>query len=243
MCSSPGSSRAVDMYPLNLNLRDRPVLVAGGGRVAERKVSGLLDAGADRLRVVSPELTPKLADLAAAGRIEWLARPFAPEDAAGCLLVFAATDSSEAQRQIRDAARKAGALANIADAPEDCDFQVPAAHRLGDILLTAATAGGSPLLAAAIRDEIARTIGPEYAKLARLMAALRAELRNHPLSAREKKMLFQKTLDSDIVRWLRDGEKGRVLAHLDALFGRLFPVGPLLAGLPDSPGTDTDETP
>ena len=75
------------MYPLNLNLRGRPVLVAGGGRVAERKILGLLEAGADRLRVVSPELAPKLAELAAAGRIEWLARPFAPEDAAGCLLV------------------------------------------------------------------------------------------------------------------------------------------------------------
>ena len=231
------------MYPLNLSLRGRPVLVAGGGRVAERKILGLLEAGADRLRVVSPELTPKLAELAASGRIEWLARPFAPEDAAGCLLVFAATDSPDTQRLIRDAAKRAGALANIADAPEDCDFQVPATLRRGEILMTAATSGGSPLLAATIRDRIASAVGPEYARLARLMAALRAELRHHPLSPAEKKMLFQKTLDSDIVRWLRDGEKGRVLAHLDALFGRLFPVGPLLAGLPDSPGTDTDETP
>ena len=231
------------MYPVSLDLSGRLCLVAGGGRVAERKVLGLLEAGANRLRVVAPELTAKLAELAAAGRIEWQARPFAPEDAAGCLLVFAATDSPETQRQVRDAARKAGALVNMADSPADCDFQVPAALRRGEILIAAATSGGSPLLAACIRDRIAQTIGPEYAKLARLMAAVRAELRKQPLSAAEKKMLFQKTLDGDMVRWLRDGETGRVLAHLDALFGRLFPVGPLLDSLPDSPETDTTAKP
>ena len=34
------------MYPINVDLRNRPCLVIGGGTVAERKVTRLLDEGA-----------------------------------------------------------------------------------------------------------------------------------------------------------------------------------------------------
>ena len=39
-------------YPVFLDLADGPVLVVGGGPVAEGKVEGLLAAGADRKSVV-----------------------------------------------------------------------------------------------------------------------------------------------------------------------------------------------
>ena len=215
------------MYPLNLNLKHRPVLVVGGGKVAERKVLGLLDAEADRVRVISPELTPALRELAASGRIEWHARRFAPKDATGVFLLFAATDSPEAQRLARDAARKTGALLNIADAPEDCDFQVPAVVRRDTVLVTVATSGGSPALAAAIKAELAERIGPEYAVLARLVARLRAKTLEMPLSPAEKKALFRQIPTADMARWLRDGQNDRARARLEAIFGSLFPIGPL----------------
>ena len=46
-------------YPIYLDLRERPCVVIGGGRVAERKALSLLEAGAD-VTVVSPSLSPKL---------------------------------------------------------------------------------------------------------------------------------------------------------------------------------------
>ena len=226
------------MYPLNLNLQGHPVLVVGGGRVAERKVQGLLEAGADEVRVVSPELTPALQELAQAGRVRWQARPFCAEDTADALLVFAATDDPEAQQAVVQAARNAGALINVADAPEVCDFQVPAVLRQGEILLSIATSGVSPALAAALKRQLAREIGPEYAVLTRILAALRPLVVALPLSGAEKKMLFQKLLESDIVPWLRDGRKGRAAAHVAAVFAPFFPVGPVLDQLPDAPWID-----
>src|SRR5258708_5551419 len=41
-------------YPIFLDLKDRPVLVVGAGKVALRKTRGLLEAGA-RITVVAPE--------------------------------------------------------------------------------------------------------------------------------------------------------------------------------------------
>jgi len=55
----------VTFYPVFLNLRGRRAVVIGGGAVAEQKVQVLLSAGA-HVTVVSPETTPRLAELAAA---------------------------------------------------------------------------------------------------------------------------------------------------------------------------------
>ncbi|MGB8266706.1 MAG: NAD(P)-dependent oxidoreductase, partial [Candidatus Velthaea sp.] len=75
------------MYPIILTVRGRRALVVGGGPVAERKVRGLLDAGAD-ITLISPRATPDLAALADARTIRWIERPYATGDAAGCALVF-----------------------------------------------------------------------------------------------------------------------------------------------------------
>ena len=69
-------------YPVFLNLRGRRAVVIGGGAVAEQKVLGLLAAGA-HVTVVSPEITPRLAELAAAGGIDLRRRPYRSGDLAG----------------------------------------------------------------------------------------------------------------------------------------------------------------
>lgn len=51
-------------YPVMLDLVGRPCLVIGGGTVADRKVRGLVDAGA-QVTVVAPALGESLADLVA----------------------------------------------------------------------------------------------------------------------------------------------------------------------------------
>ena len=60
-------------YLTGLLLRDRKVVVVGGGCVARRRVPKLLDAGA-RVEVISPEVHSRLAGLAEAGAITWHAR-------------------------------------------------------------------------------------------------------------------------------------------------------------------------
>ena len=70
------------LFPLFVELEGRPCVVLGGGAVAERKVEGLLAAGAV-VTVVSPALSPGLATLASGGRITHVARPYAEGDLAG----------------------------------------------------------------------------------------------------------------------------------------------------------------
>src|SRR5262249_14720740 len=71
---------------LALRLAGRRVTIIGGGAVAARRIPALLDAGAEVV-VVSPEVSPALAELAAAGRIGWARRGYAPGDCADSWLV------------------------------------------------------------------------------------------------------------------------------------------------------------
>jgi precorrin-2 dehydrogenase/sirohydrochlorin ferrochelatase len=128
----PSRSRPAVYYPAFLDLRGRRCLVVGGGDVAERKVSGLLDAGAT-VCVVSPRATAALAALAGAGIIEHRARRFRRHDVCGCTLVVAATGVEDVDTAAAAAARKVKALVNVVDMPTACDFILPSVLRRGDL--------------------------------------------------------------------------------------------------------------
>ena len=78
-------------YPVMLDLTDRPCLVVGGGAVAERKIAGLVEAGA-RVTIVSPWLTPALLRLATEAPLRWRPREYTAWDAAHFILVIVATN-------------------------------------------------------------------------------------------------------------------------------------------------------
>ncbi|MFL5801053.1 MAG: NAD(P)-dependent oxidoreductase, partial [Roseiflexaceae bacterium] len=148
------------LYPIALTqLRGAPVVVIGGGAVGERKVRGLLAAGA-AVRLISPEATPGLRTLANEGSIRWDMRPYQAGDlspAAGPLsrLVFAATSERITNAQIARDADALGLLCNIADDPRASTFHLPAVHRGAGLTVAVSTAGESPARAARVRDALA----------------------------------------------------------------------------------------
>lgn len=129
-------------------------MVIGGGRVAERKVRGLLDAGAN-VKLISPLITENLCSWAAEGRIRWAERPYQAGDLQTARLVFAATNSREVNRQVADDARRLCILCNVVDVPAEGDFHVPAVYRGHDVMLTVSTYGDDPSRARDLRDHLA----------------------------------------------------------------------------------------
>ena len=79
---------------LGLDLRGRRVLVAGGGRVAARRVRRFLAEGAEVV-VVAPAATEDLATQALHGDVEWRRTAVAPQDLDGAWLAVAATDDPD----------------------------------------------------------------------------------------------------------------------------------------------------
>ncbi len=141
----------MDPYLLGLRLRGRRVLVVGGGALATRRVPALLDAGADIL-LVSPTLTTSLEDLAAAGRIRWVARRYEPGDGAGAWLICACTDDPGANAAVAAAAEQQRTWCVRGDDAEASAAWTPASGRAGAVRVGVLT--GNPRHSAAIRDAI-----------------------------------------------------------------------------------------
>jgi len=166
----------VSLYPLSLKIDGRRCLVVGGGAVAERKIASLLECGADVV-VVAPDATDQIRAWAASGRIKFFERPFEPADMAGALIAIAATGDPRVNSAVADVARASGALVNVVDVPELCDFYVPASVTRGDLQIAISTGGSSPALAKRLRIDLDRQFGPEYETYLELLARLRAELK------------------------------------------------------------------
>ncbi|HWQ57095.1 MAG TPA: bifunctional precorrin-2 dehydrogenase/sirohydrochlorin ferrochelatase [Bryobacteraceae bacterium] len=136
-------------YPVFLDLRGKPVLVVGAGKVALRKTRGLLEAGA-RVTVVSPRWEPAFDEMP----VMLLRRAFEPGDIEGASLVFTATDIREVNRSVALLAKARAIPVNVADAPPECDFLVPARVRRGSLQVAISTGGQDPRRAVAIRRRI-----------------------------------------------------------------------------------------
>jgi precorrin-2 dehydrogenase / sirohydrochlorin ferrochelatase len=147
-------------YPIMLKLEGKKVVVIGGGRVAERKVTGLLGTG-PRITVISPQATDKLKGLASGGLIEWLEKPFSKEDIEGAFLTFAATNDNELNQSIKMAAGNQQ-LVTIADDPDGSDFHVPSQIQRGRLSIAVSTGGASPTLARKIREQLEHQFDEQY---------------------------------------------------------------------------------
>ena len=132
----------MDPYLLGLRLRDRRVVVVGGGAVATRRIPALLDAGADII-LVSPSVTASLEDLAAAGRLRWEPRSYAGGDCAGAWLVCACTDDAAVNAAVAAEAERQRTWYVRADDAQASAAWTPATGRADDLRPGSAPSGSA----------------------------------------------------------------------------------------------------
>ena len=154
-------------YAIELDLHGRTVLVVGLGPVGRRKTAGLRAAGA---RVIGVDPSP-WSDEVPEG-IEIRAEAYRAGHLQGMSLAFAA-GPPEVNAQVVADAKAAGIWVSSASDPTAGDFTLPAVWRAGGLMLTVATSGASPALAAALRDRAALALGPGAAGLCAVLAELR----------------------------------------------------------------------
>jgi uroporphyrin-III C-methyltransferase/precorrin-2 dehydrogenase/sirohydrochlorin ferrochelatase len=144
-------------YLLGLRMKGRDVLVVGGGRVAQRRVPVLLEAGA-RVTLVSPEISAALEDLADAGHLTWLRRPWTAGDVSGPAapafwLVHAATDSAEVNAAVAEESEDSRVWCVRADDRHASSAWTPASGSANGITV-GVVAAGDPRRSAGLRDAV-----------------------------------------------------------------------------------------
>jgi len=208
------------LYPMFADLNGLPVLVVGGGNVAERKVAALLEAGA-LVRVGAPHLLPGLVEQAAAGLITSMVGEFEPAWLDDIWLVIAATGNRELNAEIAAHARERRILANVVDDPALSRFHVPAVVDRSPLTIGISTAGAAPMFARRVRQilesHLEKAIGPLVALAQRHRKAIVDAFPD--LSAR--RAFYDWLYDGPVLESLRHAQDAEAEATLlDALVHR-----------------------
>ena len=143
----------MDYYPIAVKLKKKRAVVVGGGNVAERKVLSLLAAGG-RVKVVSPELSTRLAALLRDKKISWVRNVFRPGDIDRADIIIAATSSRSVNKKVSARARKSGKLINVVDDKLLSDFISPAVIKKGRAIVAVYTDGREPELSRDLKNFI-----------------------------------------------------------------------------------------
>ena len=203
-------------YPILVDLKDKKVVVVGGGMVAQRKIDTLLECGAD-VYIISQELTPELQKRLEEEKIRLLGRRFSEGYLQGAFLVIASTDDSTLNRRVSAVAREMGILVNTVDQPADSNFIVPSVIKRGDLLIAVSTSGKSPAMAKRIRERLSRQFGSEYENFFLLMGRLRKEILSRGLSQEDNSRIFRELVDSPILESICRKDWKEIASNLERI--------------------------
>ena len=207
-------------YPIFLDLRHRRCVVVGGGREATNKVKNLLQAGA-LVKIIAPTLTQELKELVEAGQIEHVSRDYRPGDLADAFLIVSEKGDLARNEAVWREANDVNAPVNVVDDTGHSSFIAPSIVRRGDLTVAISTSGKAPALAVRLRQRLEKELGPEYARFLELAGQLRAQLTSSVPDFEERKTLWYRLVDSEVLGLLRHGDEttarrriGEILGHV-----------------------------
>ncbi|WP_251526804.1 bifunctional precorrin-2 dehydrogenase/sirohydrochlorin ferrochelatase [Metabacillus litoralis] len=148
------------MLPLHFNVKDKNVLVVGGGKIALRRLRLFLEEGA-RITVISPDVVPEIAELSKVDKLNWQAKKVELADLKDALFIIAATNDSAVNEWIAENASE-NQLVNVASNANKGNVIVPKSVKKGRLTLSVSTNGASPTLAKQICEQLSKQFDEQF---------------------------------------------------------------------------------
>ena len=215
----------MEYLPLFLEVRNRAVLLVGGGGVALRKLR-LLRAAQAQVTVVAPALHAEVSALVRQGAIKHIAAVFSAAHLHEQRLVIAATNDHAVNRIIAAEAEARGIWANVVDDAELSSCIVPAIVDRSPLIVAVSSGGTAPMLARWARAKIELALDESLGRLAKFCARWRERIVGQ-VSAGERREFYTALLTgpiADLVRQQREPQAEEALER--ALASRQQPTGP-----------------
>jgi uroporphyrin-III C-methyltransferase/precorrin-2 dehydrogenase/sirohydrochlorin ferrochelatase len=224
-----GSDFPMNHLPIFLNLKTRPCLIVGGGKVAARKAALLTQAGAT-LRIVAPQLDPAFI---LPPNTEHLATTFAPNHLDGVTLAIAATDDATVNAAVSREARQRNIPVNVVDDPALCSFIMPAIINRDPLLVAVSSGGASPILTRLLRGKLESLIPHAYGRLAAFAGRFRDTVKQHLTEPAQRQRFWEDALEGVIAEKVFAGDETAAEALLQnalnqsqpAALGEVYLVG------------------
>jgi uroporphyrin-III C-methyltransferase / precorrin-2 dehydrogenase / sirohydrochlorin ferrochelatase len=195
----------MDYFPVFLDLKKRKCLLVGGGDVATRKGRLLSKAGAI-LRVVAPEISAELRELAALNKGEIYEREYQTDDLDNCVLVIAATDDELLNEKISMDAKARFLPVNVVDSPAFCTYITPAIIDRAPLVIAVSSGGEAPVLARLIRAKLETLIPTNYGRLAKIASQWRDRVKARFEDGDSRRRFWEKILQGPAAELVLNGQ-------------------------------------
>ena len=195
----------MNTFPITLQSdKFRPLLI-GGGKVAVRKLKGLLRAGL-RPMIISADFCAEMQEIILAEHLQAQLQHFNVEMMGGYNLIIAATSDKALNNRISEQALALNLLVNNASSAQMGNFIIPAVVDRNRLKIAITTAGEYPLLSGMVRSQIDKLIHPDADQLLERISEYRKTIvSNTALSPEEKQTAIDqqlKPLAEDMIRIL-----------------------------------------
>lgn len=207
-------------YPMFVDLRGRLCVVIGGGKVAERKIAKLVEAGAV-ITIISPEATERIQAWAQSGRVRWFRRGYEPTDLTGAALIIAATNVEEVNDRVTKAARESGQWINRADKPETANVILPSVVQRGKLQIAVSTSGASPILTRQIAIQLEEQYGTEYERAIDWLALKRKDIQRRIKQPEARQAIWKALFNLNPVLWIVNHKESELDAEAERLIGQV----------------------
>lgn len=187
------SLKSMERLPFFADVREKPVLVIGGGSVGARKAAWVIRAGAS-VDVWSPDLHEQLSAQVADGYIHHINGIFDAKRAPlkRYRLVIGATGHRRVNAAIERWCDLHGFWFNAVDDQSHGNVQFPAVVDRGPVQIAISSGGSSPVLARQIRERIESLLPATLGSLARGAAKLRQTLVHTGRSLNERRLVLER---------------------------------------------------
>jgi uroporphyrin-III C-methyltransferase/precorrin-2 dehydrogenase/sirohydrochlorin ferrochelatase len=198
----------MQVFPLFIKLKDRPVLLVGGGDAAAAKLRLLAAAGAT-CTVVAPDFSADLLKAASDAQAILQNREFQADDVDGQQLVFSAHEDEAMDRRVVAAAKARNVLVNVVDRPEMTDLVMPAVVDRDDVVVAISTNGAAPVLARKIRAAIESVLPHRIGRLAAFARHFRSAVHDRLGDAVARRRFWEDFFEGPVASAVLAGDERR----------------------------------
>ena len=204
----------MEYLPIFAEVKDRPVLVIGGGEIAARKITFLLRAEA-KVHIVAETLMPELAEKVEREEIQWRATVFEEQQLDDVFLVIAATEDDELNQRVYVAANARYRLVNVVDNQALCSFVFPSIVDRSPLLVAISSSGKAPVLSRILREKIEALLPTNLGRLAETASYWRHHIKTHLKTTAERRRFWERVFTGRFASLMLAGNKAEAEKALE----------------------------
>ena len=164
-------------FPLFVDLKNKNILIVGGGKVAFRKIMKLIPFEGE-ITIVAPEICFELENFLEENKnITFKKKTVDIDDIKEAFMVISATNDKTVNNFVANTCKSLSIPVNSVDDIENCSFIFPAIVKRGNFVAGLSTEGKAPEIAAYLKEAIGCAVPENIEQVIENIGLLRQELK------------------------------------------------------------------